>query len=122
MGDRAVWDSVLDLYVGETNAQEKSVFCERVTHCIHSYEYIIILLSFKKLLSCLSSIADESVLADFIVLAMNESIVRYNKNCVRCAGSNRLRLTKHRSQDYFTALELMANNRLGEQLIWDFVR
>ncbi len=27
-----------------------------------------------------------------------------------------------RSQDYFTTLQLIANNRMGEQLVWDFVR
>ncbi len=55
-----------------------------------------------KLLESLCAVQDESILSDFLEISKDESVVR--------------------SQDYFTALELMADNRLGEQLVWDFVR
>ena len=78
-GTAEIWDEMLSRYVSEANAQEKS-----------------------KLMGGLSAIQDEQILADFIQLGKNESIIR--------------------QQDYFSMLSSVANNRLGEQLVWDFYR
>lgn len=55
-----------------------------------------------KLMYGLTGIADEKILIKFIEIAKDETVIR--------------------SQDYFTVLQNIAANKLGEQLVWDFVR
>lgn len=55
-----------------------------------------------KLMYGLTGITDERILKHFLELAKDESIIR--------------------SQDYFTVLRNIADNKYGEQIVWDFVR
>ena len=55
-----------------------------------------------KLMRSLAAIPDQQILTDFIQLGKDESIIR--------------------EQDFWSLLSYVANNRLGEQPVWDFYR
>ena len=55
-----------------------------------------------KLMRSLASIQDQQILTDLIQLGKDESVIR--------------------EQDFWSLLGYIANNRLGEQPVWDFYR
>uniref|UniRef100_A0A7G3AQF7 Putative secreted protein n=1 Tax=Lutzomyia longipalpis TaxID=7200 RepID=A0A7G3AQF7_LUTLO len=79
VGNREKWDKVWEMYLAETDAQEKN-----------------------KLMASLCAIKDHAVLNRFITLCWDEKNVR--------------------GQDYFLAIISIANNPIGQNLVWDYVR
>ncbi|XP_075149879.1 glutamyl aminopeptidase-like isoform X1 [Haematobia irritans] len=79
VGNENIWNQVWELFLAETDAQEKL-----------------------KLMESLAAINEPWILQRFINLAWNENNVR--------------------GQDYFTCLQYIAQNRIGQPLVWDYVR
>ena len=99
--DKAVWDRMLEKYVSETNAQEKS-----------------------KLLRGLASVKDPWLLYRLIEVCMWNIVEIYNYNPILYVSSQQLgrNETIIREQDYFSMLSYISYNRVGEPIVWDFVR
>uniref|UniRef100_A0A1I8PGY6 glutamyl aminopeptidase n=1 Tax=Stomoxys calcitrans TaxID=35570 RepID=A0A1I8PGY6_STOCA len=79
VGNEESWNQVWELFLAETDAQEKL-----------------------KLMEALAAIKEPWILQRYINLAWYENNVR--------------------GQDYFTCLQYIAQNRVGQPLVWDYVR
>ncbi|XP_005182090.2 glutamyl aminopeptidase [Musca domestica] len=79
VGNEQSWNQVWDIFIGETDAQEKA-----------------------KLMEALAAIKQPWLLQRYINLAWDENNVR--------------------GQDYFTCLQYISANPIGQPLVWDYVR